>query len=211
MSSSAATTATARIEQLRERSHADPAGAGAAAWELLQDLRAAARADPERVAQQLGDLFGEGLPSRGIDGATQGMLVTPLIQPHADRVLRTLTKRWMPWLGKRFDADHGTGDNRLASSARWPAKLLWPRYAMTGRNGGELAAFGFDTRTESGALGDTDVLVIDYAPVRENPNRIIRRVRDELVRLVADVHLGRILYRRRGDHELIGYFALRER
>lgn len=207
MSTSLRTTAAAHVEQLR--ADADRPGVSARAWALLHGLQDEAGADPEGVSQQLAQLFRGGLPSAGIDGATEGMFVTPLIQPGIDRVLRALTGRWMPWLGKRFDAERGTGGNRLASSARWPAKLLWPRYSMTGHDG-ELAAFRFRTRTEAGALGDdVDVLVIDYASVDENPDRIIRQVRDELVRLVGDVHLGRILYRWRGDYELTGYFALR--
>jgi hypothetical protein len=30
----------------------------------------------------------------------------------------------MPWLGKSFDARAAHGYNRLAPSARWPAKLF---------------------------------------------------------------------------------------
>jgi hypothetical protein len=116
----------------------------------------------------------------------------------------------MPWSGKRFDAASNRGDNLLASSAHWPAKLLWPRYSTKEIEGGR-AAFDFNTYVEPGKHDpDTDVLVIDYEPVSDNPDLLIRKIRDELVEVAAGAHLGKILYRTgEDDYRNLGFFALR--
>jgi hypothetical protein len=199
-----------RVASLREVGERDAAVAQDAAWAWFRRLGDSAKQDREQAASQLAELFACGRPSAGIDGPTDGILVTPLIQPAVDAVARALTGAWMPWLGKRFDSDASRGDNRLATSARWPAKLLWPRY--TSREGaGERLAFDFETRVERGGVEPlVDVLVIDYAPIESNPDLIIRSIRDELVEIVPGAHLGRILFRRRdGSYANIGYFALR--
>ena len=55
------------------------------------------------------------------------------------------------------------------------------------------------------------VLKIDYEPVTTNPRLVIRQIRDELVELVPDTYLGRILFKVRGGrYANIGYFALRQ-
>ncbi len=54
------------------------------------------------------------------------------------------------------------------------------------------------------------MLVIDYAPVEENPDRLIRRIRDEIVEVETGVFLGKILHREDGgDYSNLGFFALR--
>jgi hypothetical protein len=204
-------TATAeRVARLREVGEQDPLAAQDAAWAWITRLGASTGSDRVGAAEELAQVFACGRPSAGIDGPTEGILVAPLIHPAADRFLRAATALWMPWLGKRFDAASQRGDNRLAGSARWPAKLLWPRYASRGR-GGERLAFDFETRVERGGIEPAvDVLVIDYEPIESNPDFVIRSVRDELVELVPGAHLGRILFRRRDrSYENIGYFALR--
>jgi hypothetical protein len=199
-----------RVASLREIGERDAAVAQDAAWAWFRRLGDSAQDDRDAAASRLAELFACGRPSAGIDGPTEGILVTPLIQPGVDAAARVLTGAWMPWLGKRFDAERARGDNRLARSARWPAKLIWPRY--TSREGdGERLAFEFETRVERGGIEPlVDVLVIDYAPVDSNPDLIIRSIRDELVEIVPGAHLGRILFRRRdGSYANIGYFALR--
>jgi hypothetical protein len=134
------------------------------------------------------------------------------IHPAVDRALAGITAAWLPWAGKRFDSAAARGDNLLLRSARLPAKLPWPRYRMRDAQD-RLAAFDFETRVERGAVDpDRDVLVIDYAPVESNPAVIIRSIRDELVEIVPGAHLGKMLWRGRGDdptYTLLAYFALR--
>ena len=72
-------------------------------------------------------------------------------------------------------------------------------------------AFDFETRIEPGKHDPgTEVLVIDYAPVEENPNLLIRSIRDELVEIVPGANLGKILYRSSEEsYTNLGFFALR--
>ena len=199
-----------RVAELRKVAQGSPATAADAAWAWFAELGDEAGGDRERAAKKLNELFRLGVPPSGIDGQTEGILVTPLIAPPVDRALRLLTGAWMPWLGKRFDAGTRMGDNTLTQSTRLVAKLLWPLYD-TKEYGSNRAAFDFETRVEPGKTDpDRDVLVIDYFRVASNPRFIIRQIRDELVEIVPGANLGKILWRRdEDDHALIGYFALR--
>jgi hypothetical protein len=198
----------ARLDDLREMAADDAVGAQIATWAWIQEL------GKRRQVEQLDELYKLGNPPRTLDGPTEGILVVPLIQGVFDRFLNTVTGAWMPWLGKSFDSNANRGYNRLAPSARWPAKLLWPRYGTTD-DGDARAAFEFETAIEPGkADPDVQVLKIDYGPVESNPGRVIRQIRDELVELVPDTYLGKILWRSgEGAEEsfsCIGYFALRQ-
>jgi len=199
-----------RVAELRKAAQNSPATAADAAWAWFKELGGEARSDRDAAAAKLDELFRLGTPPTAIDGQTEGILVTPLIQPAVDRALNLLTGAWMPWLGKRFDRGAAMGDNTLTGSTRVVAKLLWPRY-NTKEYGSHRAAFDFETRVEPGKNDpDRDVLVIDYYPVKSNPGFIIRQIRDELVEIVPGANLGKILWRRdEDDHVLIGYFALR--
>jgi hypothetical protein len=212
-SNGAAATATespiaARLDDLREMAADDAVGAQIATWAWIQEL------GKRRQVEQLDELYKLGNPPRELDGPTEGILVVPRIQGAFDRFVSTVTGAWMPWLGKSFDSTANRGYNRLASSARWPAKLLWPRYGTTD-DGDARAAFEFETAIEPGkADPDVQVLKIDYGPVESNPGLVIRQIRDELVELVPDTYLGKILWRSgEGAEEsfsCIGYFALRQ-
>ena len=198
----------ARLAELRELAASDPAAAQETAWAWVQEL------GRRRATDHLSELYKLGDPPTGLDGPTEGILVVPLIQGAFDRVLSTVTGGWMPWLGKSFDAAENRGYNRLAASARWPAKLLWPFYG-TSDDGDARHAFDFETAIEPGkADPEVQVLKIDYGPVESNPRLVIRQIRDELVELVPDTYLGKILWRSGVDTEAtyanIGYFALKQ-
>jgi hypothetical protein len=48
------------------------------------------------------------------------------------------------------------------------------------------------------------------APVEQNPDRLIRRIRDEIVEVEDGLFLGKILYRENGGgYSNLGFFALR--
>ena len=198
------------MEELREQAKSDPAAAREATWEWFKELGAETGRNRAGGSAKLNELFRLGVPPADIDGQTEGILVAPLIAGPVDAFARTVTKAWMPWLGKRFNKAEARGDNVLASSAKWPSKLLWPLYSMGEAQGGK-AAFDFETGVEPGkADPDVQVLKIDYAPVDRNPGLTIKPVRDELVEIVPGANLGKILWRgRKGDYTLIGYFALK--
>jgi len=203
----------ARLAELRELAKTDPAAAQDETWAWFQDAGKRIGSDRETAIAELEELFGAGAPSEGIDGQTEGILVGFTMQAIPDRALAAITGAWMPWAGKRFSAAEGTGDNLLAKSAKWPAKLLWPFYG-TRDAGDNLTAFDFTTRVEEGAVDPgLDVLVIDYAPVESNPRVIIKSIRDELVEVMPGTHLGKMLWRT-GPYEdakyhLLAFFALK--
>jgi hypothetical protein len=199
-----------QLADLRALAAESPTEARDQVWAWFETLGKEAGDDREGGTAKLNELFRSGAPPREIDGRTEGILVAPLIFGPVDRVLRTLTGAWMPWLGKRFDREAAKGDNVLRNDVRWPAKLFWPLYG-TGSLGDARSAFDFETRVEPGEDDpDIDVLVIDYAPVDSNPRFIIRSIRDELVEIVPGANLGKVLWRNRdGSHSLIGFFALR--
>ena len=180
------------------------------AWAWFEQLGREARRDRPRAAAKLNELFRLGGPPAHIDGRTEGIFVTPLIAPRVDAVVRAASSAWMPWLGKRFDAAAGRGENLLRSSARLPSKLLWPLYSMRDADG-DAAAFEFETGIEPGKVDpDREVMKLDYSAVERNPRLTIRPIRDELVEIVPGANLGKILLRSRGGrHRLVGYFALR--
>ena len=213
----AATTADAtptvaeRVARLSALSDQSGSAAREEAWAWIAELGRRARRDREGASEELAELFRAGTPAKGIDGPTEGTLVTFTMQPAFDSGVAAITAAWLPWAGKRFDEASQTGDNLLLKSAKWPAKLLWPTYG-TKDAGEHLAAFDFETRIEPGALDeDREVLVIDYAPVDSNPGLIIKSIRDELVEIVPGANLGKMLWRH-GDGEtysLLAYFALK--
>jgi cholesterol oxidase len=193
------------LERLRLLAGDDRTGAQEQAWAWIRELGA------EHDEKRLAELFSFGTPPVRLDGPTDGILVTMLVNPLVDAPVRLLVRAWMPWQGKIFEADSNTGINRIASSARLPARLIWPLYRMRRIDGGQ-AAFRFVSAVEPGKVEPAvDVLKIDYEPFGTNPGVIIRQIRDELVELVPGTHLGRILYRLPRDRLAnVGYFALRQ-
>jgi hypothetical protein len=153
------------------------------------------------------------LPEPRLDGRFDGVPITPTTFAATDPILRALSSLWMPWLGKRFDAETATGDNVMLPSARLPTKLLWPGYRFRSLGDGRYAAFRFRTYAGAGAVDrDRRMLKIDY-DWDENPSLLIRDILDELVQIVPGVYLGKALLRRgeatRTSWRLVGYFALR--
>jgi hypothetical protein len=173
-------------------------------WERLREL------GRSESFGELNSIFAAGAAPQDLDGPTDGILVAPSMGRVRTPLVKAMSRVFMPWLGKRFFAADGCGDNRFTPSVRLPAKLLWPRYS-TRPNGAERTAFDFVTRTEAGGLDpDTQVLVIDYAPVEQNPDHLIRRIRDEIVEVETNVFLGKILYQENeGYYSNLGFFALR--
>lgn len=205
-----ATGVEERLEWLRRSVTTEPAGAAQAAWSWIEDLSERAKSDAASADAELNELFRMGTPPTDLDGPTEGMLVMTTTNPALDMAVRAVTALWMPWQGKRFDAEAATGDNRLTRSTGLVSKLLWPLYSMRDAEAGKLA-FDFKTYVEAGKDDpDRQVMVIDYADVEKNPRLIIRSIRDELVELVRDVYLGKILFHTGDDkYSKIGYFALR--
>lgn len=210
ITNAAATAVSRRVAGLRQTAHSDPDAARDAAWAWLLDARRRVGRDRGVTVRELDHLFRLGQIPQGLDGTTQGILVTPLVHPLVDTVVRQVTSVWMPWQGKAFDVATNRGVNHLAGSTKYATRLLWPRYATAPRQGGR-AGFRFDTYVAP-SKQDPDVraLVIDYSKIRENP-LVIRSIRDELVQIVPGAFLGKIMLRLLRDaYSTIGFFALRD-
>lgn len=200
-----------RVQQLRRKANNDPHAARDEAWSWIEELGRRAASDRAKALAELQELFETGRPSTGIDGQTDGILVTWTIGPSVDKLIGAVTNSWMPWVGKKFSAEEDRGENTLTDGARWPAKLVWPTYS-TRPGAGTRTAFDFTTYVEPGELDPgVDVLVIDYESVSANPRLLIRQIRDELVQIVPGAHLGKMLVRlpRREQPFPALYFALK--
>jgi hypothetical protein len=198
-----------KLAWLRDSVKAHPEGAADSTWAWIDELSERAKDDAAAADADLNELFRLGTAPTDLNGPTEGMLVMTTTNPRFDAVVRMITSLWMPWQGKRFDAEAATGDNRLTRSTGLVGKLLWPLYSMRDHSDGKLA-FDFETYVEPGKEDpDVEVMVIDYADIEKNPKLIIRSIRDELVELVPGVFLGKILFNNGDDYSKLGYFALR--
>ncbi len=200
-----------RVARLREQAAHDPEGAWEDAWSWIEELGRRATSEREDALSELQQMFLCGEPAEGVRGQTEGILVTWTMNPAADKLLRTVTNSWMPWLGKKFYPEENRGENTLTKSAALPSKLLWPRYSTSDAPLGR-TAFDFTTYVEAGELDPSvNVLVIDYSTVSSNPRLLIRQIRDELVQIVPGANLGKMLVnvpRRREPFPAL-YFALK--
>jgi hypothetical protein len=183
-----------------------------AAWNQIRLAGMRARRRPQEALATLNLLFRLGKPPKEpLSGPYDGILVAPSLWRPADRALTALSSAWMPWIGKRFDAEAERGDNRFRPAARSVARLLWPTYRFEDAPDG-LTAFRFRTYTSPGKVDqDRETLKIDYDS-GDNPGLLIRDILDELVEIVPGAYLGKVLLRRGGGDsprwQLVGYFAL---
>ena len=206
------TPVAARVKQLKRLATSDPQAAQDAVWGWFQRVGSQLPA-PEALAE-LGELFQTSSPADAVDGQTEGLLVgwTP---PDAalnrggkglHALAKTVTIRLgvLPWLGKRFDRQAQRGTNsisRLGLAARPLTKVTKAR--------DHYEAFPMTNWVEPGKLdSDTEVLVIDYASVPDNPWPV-SRIRDELVEIVPNTYLGKMLWHQDDGYYLLAYFALK--
>jgi len=184
-----------------------------AAWGQIRLAGMRARGRPDEAFETLNLIFRLGSPPTApLTGLYDGIMVTPSLWRPADLALTALAAAWMPWVGKRFDAEAQSGDNLLTASARPVARVLWPSYRPWDAPNDRLGAFRFRTYTGPGTVDpDRETLKIDYDS-DQNPGLLIRDILDELVEVVPGAYLGKVLLRRGGDDEprwqLIGYFGL---
>lgn len=199
------------VAALKELAPEEPGLAKRRVWSQIRLAGVRARKGRAEAHESLNRIFRLGTPPEpAIEGPTKGILVTPVMPSLLESGVRSLTEAWMPWLGKRFDAEADKGDNLLTASARTPAKALWRSYTPEETGDGRLAAFRFRTYIDPGRLDpDRQTLKIDYDS-EENPGFLIRDILDELVEVVPGAYLGKVLLRRNREApwRLVGYFAL---
>jgi hypothetical protein len=202
-----------RVAALRDIAATDPLAAQDATWAWIERLGKQLPA-PEADAE-LSEIFKCGMPGDAIDGQSEGILVG-WTKPAADLDFggklmsglgRRVTGLHVPWVGKRFDRAAKRGTNSLTPVAL-VAKLIAPTYGFK-RGEAHLEGFEMTNWVEPGKLDpDTNVYVIDYESAG-NPWPF-NHVRDELVEIVPNTYLGKMLWRQGdGEHRLTLYFALK--
>jgi hypothetical protein len=198
------------VAALQEFAESEPDLAGRQAWNQIRLAGMRGGRHRSEVLDSLNRIFRLGtVPEPPLDGPYDGLVVTTRTFALTDPLFRVLVSLWMPWAGKRFDAETMSGDNLMLPSARAPAKLVWPSYQFQDIGEGRYAAFRFRSYAGTGTIDrDRQVLKIDYDSA-ENPDFLIRDILDELVEIVPRVYLGKVLVRFSEHIRWLGaYFAL---
>jgi hypothetical protein len=181
--------------------------------DLVHRYRAALallRTDRPAGLRGLESCFSAGVTPSRLDGRLHGRLLATTVGHGADPAFEALARRWMPWLGKTFDAERAEGRNVFTSGGRRAIRLTMPTYRDIRRDKGDrCTAFRFLTSTGGSAIdADVQVLRIDYRDITDNPGWPVRRVLDELVTIDTGVHLGQALLWWRGAMRRAAWFEL---
>jgi hypothetical protein len=134
------------------------------------------------------------------------------IAPGLTQAVTWLTRRWLPWQGKRFDALTQSGDNIFARDSLRIARVVWPIYSgYVADTDDTYRAFRFQTRLGQGLLDPNQtVFVLDY-DLAGNPPTNIRRIRDELVQRDDGSYLGKAhVHWYWGRWQTVAFFSLTE-
>lgn len=179
------------------------AGGEAAYW------RAVARLPVDRAAA-LGELeavFAAGSEPDRLDGRYRGRYLAATVRRGLDPVLDGLARLWLPWRGKAFDAAAGRGRNLFTAAGGAALRLAFRDHQLERDVRGDVLAFPFRTGTGTSAtVPGLRVLKLDY-DLPDNPDRPVRKVLDELVRVGEGLYLGQALVRRDGRLERAAWFS----
>lgn len=132
-------------------------------------------------------------PIEALSGAPQGRMlsVARLDEGLPRRVLARLARGGrFPWAGKSF-AHEGEARGRGINRIRLLGRREW---------------YPFTTRHDASVLDGQPCLLLDY----DHPQNpwFIRRIRDELREVGPGLYLGPALFRLRGEHRLVLFFAI---
>ncbi len=163
--------------------------------------------DRHEALETLRRLFRLGRPGRP-DGRYDGELVALSTGLLSDPFFEWMTRIYLPWLGKTFDAGKGSGDNVLSDNlwSKATEKFGWPEYRIA-NDDGTVRVFPFRTYVAPG-IEDPDVAVLklDYG---DAPNPLpVRRIVDELVELPGGYLLGKAHMRGLRQLRRVAFFGL---
>ena len=172
---------------------------------------ARARLDQDRhvALEILNRLFRLGTPPRP-DGRYEGELLAVSTGLLSDPFFEWLTRIYLPWQGKTFDAAASSGDNVFTDNAWSKAteKFGWPEYRVPSTDPpGTVRVFPFRTSIAPGIEDpEINVLKIAYA---EAPNPLpVRRITDEVVELPGGYILGKAHMRGLREFRRVAVFGL---
>jgi hypothetical protein len=149
------------------------------------------------------------VPEPPVNGLYRGQFSTSTILAPLDSFGRFVSRLYMPWQGKRFDARSSRGINVFSLSMVWVGRLYWPAYSGYRRyREGLVTGFQFRTYPGAGAQDpEITTLKLDY-DLPANPHFIVRSVLDELVQVSGSYYPGKAYLRRGGSYRLVAFFAL---
>lgn len=176
-------------------------------WDQIRLARVREAGNASEVSETLNRVFRLGEPPRDLDGFKPGFTLGYDGFGPANGAVRALLSHWLPWRGKARNATAGTGTNVIPARYSRLLRLLVPGHRADRTTTGDIACFPFRTYLAPGALDpDLEVLKINYE-LPENP-AAVRMILDELVQVVPDVYLGKVLLRSRRKHRLLMFFAI---
>ena len=162
------------------------------------------------VVGRLDELFAAGAaPDPSPSGFQPGRLLATSTWAPWDAVVSAIAQLWMPWLGKTFTPNTGTGLNRFTPTGgtRLALRTLFPKYGSEMVLADPIEAFPFRTCVSGGELDrGVNVMKIDY-DFEANP-LLIRHILDELVQIGPGRYLGKVLFRSGRRYQRIGFFSL---
>jgi hypothetical protein len=180
-----------------------------ASMRQVRFARARLEGDRHAALEIMSRLFRLGRPPR-LDGRYEGELVAMSTGLLSDPFFEWMTRIYLPWLGKTFDAGASTGDNVFTDNAWSKAaeKIGWPEYRVQNdEEPGIVRVFPFRTFAGLGIEDpDLEVLKIHYADM---PNPLpVRRLVDEVVELPGGYILGKAHMRGLREFRRICFFGL---
>ena len=181
------------------------------ARQRVREVRELFKCDRGAALTELEDIFEEAeYPYPLLDGRYSGQMIATTMGRIADGAVSLLTRMWMPWKGKSFDIETGTGENILTRGGGHFGKALFPWYKGMTRDDGRILGFQFRMGYGPSRINsDQDVMRIDY-DLQDNPP-VMRRLIDELVEIGEGYYLGRsLLLRAPHKVQCLSYFTLSE-
>ena len=165
--------------------------------------------DRHEAIEVLNRLFRLGRVPRP-DGRYDGELVALSTGLLSDPFFEWMTRIYLPWLGKTFDAEARVGDNVFRDNAWSKAteKLGWPEYRIPSDDPPDtVRVFPFRTSLAAG-IEDPDIQVLHIA-YAEAPNPLpVRRIVDEVVELPGGYILGKAHMRGLREFRRVCFFGL---
>jgi hypothetical protein len=179
-----------------------------AAMRQVRFAHARLETDRHVAIETLSRLFRLGKPPVKANGRYVGELVALSTGLLSDPFFEWMTRIYLPWLGKTFDAEAQTGDNVFKDNtwSKATEKIGWPEYRVQDEPG-VVRVFPFRTYIAPGIEDpDVSVLKIDYAG---SPNPLpVRRIVDEVVELPGGYILGKAHMRGLREFRRVCFFGL---
>jgi hypothetical protein len=144
------------------------------------------------------------------DGRYEGELIGLSTGLLSDPFFDWMTRIYLPWLGKTFDAASNTGDNVFVDNAwsRATGKFGWPEYRVQNETPPHTVRV-FPFKTAPGAAVEDEGLTVLRLDYGHSPNPLpVRRIVDEVVELPGGYILGKAHMRGLRELRRVCFFGL---